>query len=426
MGQRLWQSVVFSLWLACLLVAPVIFAETSPKNPSEVREFLQKALDTKIKTSSTPGAVLLVNTPELGNLTVVSGEANQKAHLPMQKKSFFRVASITKTYMATIVLKLAEQGRIQLDEKAEKYLPKDFPLYLVPNGYEVTVRQLLQMQSGIPNYTEQDSYTDVLERDPHKLWTARQTIELIYNFDPTAVPGSEYEYSNTNYTLLELMIVNVTQRNLASNIHEFILNPLNLSDTYLELAESRPGETGGLITHGYVGKTREEVEDVTDIEDGWGLGDTGVVTTASDLAKFIGALLRDKQLLSPASLDQMMHLGFGDYGLGIYRWVDDSTASTSSKGSDPDEGSTSAPALPKKTYPWKIYTHNGTSSGFQCQYYYIPDLSMTIVILTNNFDTDIIDRLFMEVLDKLTGAPVATTTSIVPEAQIPPIPPSLL
>lgn len=182
--------------------------------------------------------------------------------------------------------------------------------------------------------------------------------------------GEDYSYSNSNYILAQLLIETVTGNSLADELDERIFDPANMDSCYLE-TEDRFAEG---IVHGYQWDD-DEFEDITEINDGTGLGDGGVVCTAEDLAKFLPALVNG-DYLEDDTLDDMFDAvsdgGGGDYGLGI--------------GYDDTE------------YGLQI-GHDGASSGFQSVMTYLPDEELVIVILTNDFDSEIIEDLLYDILD---------------------------
>jgi D-alanyl-D-alanine carboxypeptidase len=342
-------------------------------NPDLTKQ-LQTILDKAVLHSSTPGAVLLVSSPSMDTVTVAAGYADKKTKVLMQTNSNFRVASISKTFLAVVILRLVDEGKISLDQKLVPLLSNVIDLKRVPNGDKVTVRELLQMRSGIPNYVEYDGYDTIIQNEPNHSWTPQEAVAIIYDEKPTFKPDTSYEYSNTNYVLLQLVVEKITGETLAAQIRKYIFTPLNMEHSYMEIQESQAGGFHGLITHGYELKNKR-VTDVTAWSDGFGLGDGAIITTATDLAVFVQALLQSKSLLPINLLNQMLTPRSHDkYGLGIY--------------------------LEQVNDEW-AWTHNGSSSGFSGQYYYFPTSKQTLIMLTNQFDTDIIDDTVSEVMDAL-------------------------
>ncbi|HAT1822300.1 TPA: beta-lactamase family protein, partial [Legionella pneumophila] len=276
------------------------FAFASPSLTKQLHTILKDNLS----DSLTPGAVLLISSPDIGTISVAAGFADKDNKTPMNIMDSFRLASMSKTFLAVTVLKLVADKQLNLDDNIADLLPDSIDIERIPNGDEVTVQQLLQMRSGIPNYTDYASYSDLIDTMVDKEWTPEECIKLVYDQKPNFKPGKDYEYSNTNYLLLQLIIENLTGESYAESIKEYILKPLHLKNTYIEKQEF-DDDHHYLSTHGY---TLEDgkVVDVTDYDDGFGLADGGIISTAEDINLFVQALLKDKILLSSSYLKMML------------------------------------------------------------------------------------------------------------------------
>ncbi|CEK11480.1 serine hydrolase domain-containing protein [Legionella hackeliae] len=358
-------KAVYFFFIFSVLFCQLVSARTP------IAEGLQSIVNKTLSNSETPGAVLLVSSPELGTIIITAGVANKKTHEPMKATNNFRIASMSKTFLAATILKLIEQNKLTLNDKIAPLLAESIDLKKLPNSKDVTIRELLQMRSGIPNYVKFDTYYDLVHDMIGEKWTPQSCIKIVYNKKPSFIPDHAYEYSNTNYLLLQLIVEKITGQSFATAIRQQILNPLQLNNTFIEITESAPPHQ--LTTHGYQ-FVDDEVVDVTNYNDGLGLGDSGMVSTAGDINRFIRALLNEKVILRANSLKQMLRTK-DDYGLGIYgeeingKWA---------------------------------WSHNGLSSGFQGQYYYFPHEKLSIVYLTNYFDTDTIDKVVPKVVKYLT------------------------
>ncbi|KTC84498.1 serine hydrolase domain-containing protein [Legionella brunensis] len=369
---RYLKTSLINLFFLFALLNSAAFAK--PPIATQLQNILAKAL----ANSLTPGAVLLVSSPQIGTITVTVGLADKKNHQLMQGTNNFRIASMSKTFLATTILKLVEENKLTLDAKIAHLLPDSIDINRLPNGKKVTVRQLLQMRSGIPDYVDYDAYSKLVGQMVGKKWTPQLCIEIVYNEKPHFAPDSSYEYSNTNYLLLQLIVEKLTGHSYAASIRQKILDPLHLKNTFIEIAESNV--TNQLRTHGYQLED-QHLTDVTTLNDGLGMGDSGMISTVNDLNQFIQALLKEKIILSPTSLKEMLHMK-DDYGLGIYG--------------------------EEISGEW-AQTHNGMSSGFQGQYYYFPKEQLTIILLTNYFDTDLIEKVIPKVFKSLTKGNQRTT-----------------
>lgn len=338
--------------------------------PSEKATKLQQLLEKSIKRQNIPGLVMYISTPN-GTWIQASGKAVVETGIPMETSARFRIASITKTFVSVVVLQLAQEGKLKLDDAINKFLPKEI-LAKLPNSNQITIRQLLNHSSGLANYMTPEFYSET-RKNPTRRWTAPEAIKYAYNLPPVGNPGEKFEYADTNYILLELIVEKVTSSTLTKEIRARILTPLNMKDTFMEVRESIPGG----FANGYrkVNNTRTNV---TQLNEGNGLGDGGIISTSADLAKFIHGLLAEAKLLSPDSLKQMLTFFKNDnYGLGI---------------------------ASNKTGWGQLLGHSGATTGFRAEMYYLPNRDVTVVVLANNEDEEIY-TLVEQALDVLLSEP---------------------
>ena len=241
------------------------------------------------------------------------GIADLSTGAPMTLDHRFRIASVTKLFVATVVLQLVDEGAFSLDDKVA----------LVEGP---TIRQLLNHTSGLPHGAEIDELiAPYRENPPHRSeWTPRAMLARIQSNPRLAAPGEGGFYTGSNYVVLGLLIEETTASTLREELHRRITEPLGLADT--ELPELSATPTG--LTRGYLpadnpvlpGPGPDPV-DVTDVEPfGWGGG--GLVSTARDVARFLQALLGG-ELFSAEMRAEMLHTVPSDweesdgYGLGI-------------------------------------------------------------------------------------------------------------
>ncbi len=299
--------------------------------------------------------------------SAVYGLAELENATPAQVDDLYRIGSITKPFVATVILQLVGEGEVGLDDPIANYLP-DEVVNRVANADTATVRQMLQMTSGIYSYTESDAFDDATLDNPSYAWSAAETIEFIYDETADFEAGTDYYYSNSNYNLAQMIIESVTGESLADNLQTRIFAPLGMDTCYLET----PNVFAQNIVRGY--SLYDNFEDVTEINDGVGLGDGGIVCTAEDLAKFPAGLVDG--LLSDEMLEQMLDTvddgDGGSYGLGI--------------GYDDTEFGF-------------VLGHDGATSGFQSTMQYLVDEDLVVVVLTNNFDSEIVADLAYDAFD---------------------------
>ncbi|MEV7358396.1 serine hydrolase domain-containing protein [Kitasatospora sp. NPDC091276] len=210
-----------------------------------------------------------------------------------------RAGSNTKAFTATVVLQLVDEGKVALDAPVEQYLPN-----LVRgegiDGRHITVRQLLQHTSGLPDYV--DFAGDLVGTERHTYLQPRTLLDLALAHKALFAPGTSWAYSNTNYLLAGLIIEKVTGRPLAEQITHRIIERIGLRHTYFPGA----GDEGIREAHpqGYYAQPGGPLEDVTELDPSWSWAAGQVISTPSDLNRFFSALFGGK-LLKPAQLAQM-------------------------------------------------------------------------------------------------------------------------
>ncbi|MEC0300782.1 serine hydrolase domain-containing protein [Peribacillus frigoritolerans] len=245
-----------------------------------------------------------------------AGVADLRTKKPMKTEFRFRIGSVTKTFTATVLLQLAGENRLNLDDSIEKWLPG----VIQGNGYDsnqITIRQILNHTSGIADYIKSKDF-DI--KDTKKSYTAEEFVKMGVSLPPDFAPGKGWSYSNTGYVLLGILIEKVTGNSYAEEVENRIIEPLELSNTFL------PGNStvipGTMHARGYERYDGEsELKDVTYSNPGSSDGD--LISTADDLNKFFSYLLSGK-LLKEQQLKQMLTTvptgmeGVDGYGLGIY------------------------------------------------------------------------------------------------------------
>lgn len=262
---------------------------------------------------------ILAKTSEGGKMWgYAAGVANLSTKKPMETDFRFRIGSVTKTFTATVVLQLAGENRLNLDDSIEKWLPG----VIQGNGYDgkqITIRQILNHTSGIADYLNSK---DVDLMNTKKTYTAEEIVKIGLSLPPDFAPGKGWSYSNTGYVLLGILIEKVTGNSYAEEIENRIVEPLELSNTFL------PGNSsvipGTKHACGYVQPDgASELKDVTYYNPSIASSAGEMISTADDLNKFFSSLLGGK-LLKEQQLKQMLttvptgYDAISGYGLGIY------------------------------------------------------------------------------------------------------------
>ncbi|MFF2061524.1 serine hydrolase domain-containing protein [Streptomyces sp. NPDC058200] len=286
----------------------------------------QRALDAAVE-EGVPGAMARVRDRD-GGWTGAAGVADLttgRARLPQDR---YRVGSLTKTFVATVLLQLSAEGRIGLDDTVDAWLPG----VVRGNGHDgrtVTVRQLLNHTSGIYNYTADQEFRQKVAGDGffehrYDTWRPQQLVALAMSHRPDFTPGASWNYSNTNYLLAGMIVEKVTGRSYATEIERRILRPLRLRATSVPGTDARmPRPSGRAYSTLLDPDPAAALHDVTEINPTVAGASGAMISNSADLQRFYGALLTG-ELLPERQLKEMMTTvplgaqlpGYG-YGLGL-------------------------------------------------------------------------------------------------------------
>ncbi|MFF7934460.1 serine hydrolase [Streptomyces sp. NPDC007940] len=259
-----------------------------------------------------------------------SGVGNLRTGAPRGRNDRFRISSITDTFVATVLLQMEAEKRLDLDDTVDRYLPG-----LVSgngnDGREITVRQLLNHTSGLFDYLADQAYGeaylvgDGYLRHRYDSLTPEQRVKVALSHQPLFAPGARHAFSTTNDVLAALIVEKADGRSYEDEVRERIIEPLRLRSTSL------PGHDVRLPRPSSRGYSRlfpsqpDRIDDVTHLNGSqlWGSGD--IISSAADLNRFFGALMRGK-LLPTRQLKEMKttvanpDFPGASYGLGIERF----------------------------------------------------------------------------------------------------------
>jgi D-alanyl-D-alanine carboxypeptidase len=342
------------------------------------RAALQTMLDTTAKELLIPGAVILLRTPQ-GEFSVNYGTTQLGASIPPTADTHFRIASNTKTMTAAVIMQLAQEGKLSVDDAVSKYVPG------VPNGDHITIAELLEMRSGLYNYSYALEVSQAIDHDPTKVWTPAELLAIAFAHKPNFAPGTEYEYCNTNYALLGVIAEKVGGKPLRVAMQDRLFEPLHLQQTEL------PAPTVNTIpqpySHGYLygsasvalaedpppyspeekaavraGTLRPT--DYTNVNHSFAMAAGGAISNAKDLANWIEALVTGHVL--DAKYQRL--------------WLD------SLQPQDPKkpQGQKYGYGITEMSWgPNRVYFHGGETAGFNSFMGYDPANKVALVVWTN-------------------------------------------
>jgi D-alanyl-D-alanine carboxypeptidase len=339
---------------------------------------LQKALDVERAAASLTGVAAAVVIPGEGVWSGGSGLADRATKARVTGRTPFPIASVTKTFVATLAIKLADEGRLRLDDRLDRWLP-DWP-----NADRITLRQLLNHTSGVANFEQRidGPYQRAVDAHPTKLWSPQQTLS--YARKPEFAPGSRWEYNNANYILAGLAIERATGSTVARLLRRELFAPLKLDDVVLQ----PQGRIRGTPAHGYGGFTAAERRDLRAAgtrfipydslaSSAWTGG--AIAASAESVARWGDALLRG-HILSAAGRKQQqtfipVEAGRVAYGLGLTRLLSPELATD-------------------------VLGHDGAVPGFGSSLWHLPGEGITAAVLANANDSSHATRRIAAILIK--------------------------
>jgi D-alanyl-D-alanine carboxypeptidase len=323
-GPRRHFAVVGAL-LVCLATAALVAAAAPAKQQATTggqTAALQNDLDALVAAGA-PGAILLILN---GNHTtrLTAGLADVTRKRPMRPADHFRIASVTKSYTASVILQLVAEGKLALSDSVERRLPK-----LVPNGKRITIRQLLNHTSGL---FELESDRQIMKPyyagELDHYWSMRQLVQRAVTHKPLFAPGTRHSYSNTNYVVAGLIVEAVTGNSFGAELRSRIFRPLRLDQTSYPTTPRMPTP----YAHGYTVLGKQAGFDITGISPSLFPASGAIISSVGDVADFYRALLSGR-LLRPGLLKAMKTTvptgspdsgtgatGATGYGLGLMRW----------------------------------------------------------------------------------------------------------
>lgn len=305
--------------------------------------------------NNVPGVILMISSPA-GLEIVASGKTSLDGKTRISTSTLFSVGSITKTFMSALIIKLEGEDKLHLNDRLSQYLPQ------YPKWKDVTIKQLMNMTSGIANFSDDESYKKDLENHFQKDWTNNDLIKLAYDMPMVAKPGKMWQYNNTNYLLLGEIIKKVTGEPIADALNKRVIEPLDLKQTFYSETHYSP-DIRKHMAHGYYNGQ----DMVTINPSNLGAAGGGMLMSTEDLHNCIEHLFAKQDALSEDQLAQMLngvkvpenplYLPNSKFGLGI---------------------------IVSKDKKWgDIIWYTGVSPGYSSTFLYVPKYQTLIVAQAN-------------------------------------------
>ena len=263
----------------------------------------QALLDQQIKRGL-PGITLMLKTPDGHVWNGAAGKADLSSGIALQTCHPMLIASVSKIFTATNVMRLYEEGKIDLDDLLAEHLEGEF-MDEITNAKKVTIRQLLNHTSGLFDYLDPLAYDLNSANKPYSTDSPITKLKLAYGKKTNNEPGDTYYYSNTNFVLLGLLIEAVSGKSLAQNRKEVVFDPLGLMSAYAGTASS-PTPNG--IPQGYFSLHGNDVLQNSAFwyHNDLATGDGDVVISMHDLGFFLESLFKG-ELLDQSTVDLMIY-----------------------------------------------------------------------------------------------------------------------
>jgi D-alanyl-D-alanine carboxypeptidase len=360
------KTLIVFLSLTVFISTQSLFPIFSCGDQEFLQEQLQKVLDSGLKKHNARGVSVAVIFPDGKIWTGVSGISHEAVSI--KPDMLFAIGSITKNFVASLTLKLAEEGFLSLDDPLSKWLPS------YPNiDGNITIRQLLNHTSGIYKFLDNQTIWDDMLKDMTQLWTPEEVLSYIKQ--PYFAPGCGFHYSNTNYLLMAMIIKKATGSNLSTEFKKYFWKPLGIKNAYLAIDEDIPDNQAHIYGDNFM--YGEENSDVTFLpraaHDSIIYGSGGLFMTAEDLARWCHALFEGK-VLQPRSMDDMLQFvktksvpNMRAYGLGVQVFKREFSSGEEAIG------------------------HGGANIGTTVYMVHLPEHHLSVVVMVNAFPTKSID-----------------------------------
>lgn len=355
---------IILFFVICLFSTAAVCGQTNVANTTALKAALQLKLDEWHKAGNFPGATLGVVLANGESFGLAVGFSDRDAKTPMKPTDRMLAGSVGKTFAAATALQLVKEGKIGLDDKIEKYLGREPWFARLPNAKDITVRQLMNHTSGLVRYEFKEQFTKDLTANPEKVWKPAELVAYLLDEKPPFEAGKGWDYSDTNYIVLGMIIEKVTGRKFYDEANRRVVKPLKLADT---IPQDGPRLKG--VVQGYAGPNNPFGGTDAMIVNGkfvinpqfeWTGG--GWASTAQDLARWAKMFYEGRAFsldLLPQVVDGVAAPMLGresKYGLG---------------------------AIIRQTQAGTSYGHSGFFPGYMTDMMYFPDRKIAVAVQVN-------------------------------------------
>ncbi len=352
--------------------------------PPQQQAQFRTIVTTALQEGRIPGAIVGIWSADKGNWVEAFGVADTATGDAMTTDHQVRIGSITKSFTATVILQLVNEGKIDLDDSIEKYVKKH--RLTIANGKDITIRMLLNHTSGLFSYTDDPALEAVSYANLLLYWTPEELINYAVSHRDTSAPGEAFHYSNTGYALLGLIIEDETGHKLHDEIQHRLLTYLNMTRTRFPVGP----EMDAPYARGYMGnedlfklsmnlrdtQQPQGMTDVTAFNPSWAWAGGGMVSAIHDLKLYAKLLATGDLVHKKLHRERLKTVPIGPgetgagYGLGIVNL----------------QG---------------FLGHGGDIPGFNCAMYHSPELDATFIVLLNRQPNkaDAMNHILLKLVD---------------------------
>jgi D-alanyl-D-alanine carboxypeptidase len=348
----------------CIALLSLAAAPVEAFDKATLKKALQAKLDEWHSAGKFPGATVGIVLADGSSFGLAVGVSDRSANTPMRSSDRMLAGSVGKTFAAAVALQLVKEGKIGLDDKISKYLGREKWFSDLPNANEITVRQLMNHTSGLVRYEFKETFTKDLTANPLKVWTPEERLAYLFGEKPPFEAGKGWDYSDTNYIVLGMIIENVTGNAFFDEAERRLLKPLKLSDTIPQKGPKMKG-----VVQGYAGANNPFGGKDAMMENGkfvinpqleWTGG--GYASTSENLARWAKAMYEGKAFdasMLPQMLDGVAAPMLGretKYGLGV---------------------------IIRPTRIGVTYGHSGFFPGYMTDMMYFPEQKVAVAVQVN-------------------------------------------
>jgi D-alanyl-D-alanine carboxypeptidase len=347
-----------------LLIAIGLLALSGPLAAQGLEARLQTRLDSLHRAGRFAGAQLAVAMPDGSIIALATGMADTAKREPMTTRHLLLQGSVGKTYASAVAMQLIHEGKISLDDPIAKYLGSEPWFSRLPNAQSITVRQLMNHTSGLVRYEFNERFTADLTASPDRVWKPEELVAYIFDTAAAFAAGEGWDYSDTNYIVLGMIMEKVTGRAFYDLARERVFRPAGLTQTVPSDSRTIAG-----LANGYAGANNPFGGTDAMLVDGrmvinpqfeWTGG--GMASSAADLARW-GKLLYEGGAFDPSMLPRLLdgvpaRLGQNTkYGLGV---------------------------IIRETPLGTLYGHSGFFPGYQAEVLYVPTVKAAVAFQVNS------------------------------------------